>query len=86
MHYVTHRALRMQKYMFSLMTPSALFMETTQDPPEHVKSCVNVLCPGRIGMHYMTHRSYQMQKRKFSITCPSTLFMETTLSPPEHGK
>jgi hypothetical protein len=35
MHYVTRRSHKMQKHKFSVMCPSALFMETALGAPEH---------------------------------------------------
>jgi hypothetical protein len=84
MHYVTHRSTRMQKHMFDVMCPSALFIKSILVPPEHEKYSVDVWrCTG---MHYVTHRSHKMQKHKFSVMCLGALFMETTPGPSEHKK
>jgi hypothetical protein len=68
MHYVTSRSHRIQKHMFGITCPSALFVETSPVPLEHEKYCVDVSWPGWIGMHYVTRRS--------RITCPGTIFVE----------
>jgi hypothetical protein len=68
------------------MCSAASFVETAPGPPEHEKSCVDFLLPGRARMHYMTRRSGWMQKPKFSVTCPGMLFVVSAPSPLEHEK
>jgi hypothetical protein len=75
MHYVTCRSHQMQKYKFSVMCPSALFVISVPVPPKHEKYGVDVSRPGRTGLHYMTHRSHRMQKHKFSVTCAGAVFV-----------
>jgi hypothetical protein len=86
MHYMTHRSYRMQKQKFDITYPSALFIKTALDPPEHDKYCVDVSQPGRNRMHYVTRRSNRLQKHKFGVTCPDMHFIETTSGPLEHEK
>jgi hypothetical protein len=68
------------------MCPSALFMETASDPPEHEKWCVVISCIGQTRMHYVIPRFHRMQKYKFAITCPDVLFIETAPGSPKHEK
>jgi hypothetical protein len=76
----------MQKHMFSITCPGAIFVESVLEPPGQEKLCIDVSCPGRTEMLYMTRISNWMQKQKFSETCPAALFMETAQGPPEHEK
>jgi hypothetical protein len=81
MHYVTRRSHWVQKHMFSITCPDALFVESVPVPPEHVKYYVDVSRPILTGIHYVTSRSYRMQKHTFGVTCPATLFVESILVP-----
>jgi hypothetical protein len=58
MHYVTHRSHRIQKYMFGIMFPNTLIMETAPGPFEHEKECVDISRPGWTKTHYKTRRSH----------------------------
>jgi hypothetical protein len=86
MHYVTHRSHHMERHMFSLTYPDALFVESALDPTKHEKLCVEILWPGRTGVHYVTRRSHWMQKHKFGIMCLDALFMESAPGPAEQEK
>jgi hypothetical protein len=76
----------MQKQKFGVTCPTALFLETTQDPPEHEKWCIDLSCPGRTRMHYVTGGYQQTQKHKFGVTCVGALFVESEPVWPEHEK
>jgi hypothetical protein len=43
----------MQKHMFGVTCPDALFVESLLVPPEHEQLCDDVSWPGCTGMHYM---------------------------------
>jgi hypothetical protein len=64
MHYVTRRSYRMQKHMFIIMCPDALFVKSIPVPPEHEKEYMDVLWPTYTGMHYVTHRSHRMMETR----------------------
>jgi hypothetical protein len=57
---VTYRSHRMQKHMFDIMCPSALFMETAPGTPKHEKWYIDVSRLGRMKMYSVTHISHQM--------------------------
>jgi hypothetical protein len=64
MHYVIRRSHRLQKHIFDVTCPGALFVESVPVLPKHEKYRINVLEPGRTGMHYVTRRSHWVQKHK----------------------
>jgi hypothetical protein len=81
MHYVTSRSQRMQKHKFGVTCLGALFMETTPDPPEHEKGCIDVSCPKCTRIHNVTGRSHWMQKYKFGVTCLARAFCRIRTGP-----
>jgi hypothetical protein len=69
MHYVTRSFHPTQNHKYNVTCLDAVFMQTSQGPPEHEKWCIDVSQPKHTGMHYVTYRSHQMQKYKFGVTC-----------------
>jgi hypothetical protein len=78
MHNVTRRSHQMQKHMFGVRCPGAIFVVSVPVSHRQEKLCIDVSCPIRTKMHYMTRISNWMQKHMFGKMCTAALFMETT--------
>jgi hypothetical protein len=86
MHYMARISHRMQKHIFGIMCPIALFVESVPVSPEQDIWCIDISCPLLTRMHYVTCRSHRMQRYNFGITCPGVLFVESVQVEPEHEK